>query len=82
MVDEELVRKDAETNAAFGLLGTLTKIDILMFVPYNTLAFKFIPPSVRPLTHALMSAIFNVAVSAVTLGYFDQWCASAMHLFS
>mmetsp|Transcript_15606 Transcript_15606/g.20342 ORF Transcript_15606/g.20342 Transcript_15606/m.20342 type:complete len:269 (+) Transcript_15606:70-876(+) len=62
--------------------ATLTKIEILMFVPYNTLAFKFIPPTVRPLTHALMSATFNVAVSAVTLGYFDQWCASARHLFS
>jgi hypothetical protein len=61
---------------------TLQKLELLMFVPYNTIAFKFIPPSVRPLTHAAISATFNIAVSAVTLGYFDQWCANARHLFS
>ncbi len=60
---------------------TLTKLEILMFIPYNTLAFKFVPPSVRPLTHAAISATFNVAVSAVTLGYFNKWCENAMHLF-
>ena len=59
---------------------TLTKLELLMFIPYNTLAFKFVPPSVRPLTHAAVSATFNVAVSAVTLGYFDKWCENAMHL--
>lgn len=61
---------------------TLTKLEILMFIPYNTLAFKFVPPSVRPLTHAAISATFNIAVSAVTLGYFHKWCDSAMQLFS
>ena len=50
-------------------------------VPYNTIAFKFVPPQVRPLTHATVSATFNVAVSAVTLGYFDTWCDRAVHLF-
>ena len=50
---------------------------ICMFIPYNTLAFKFVPPRVRPLTHAMVSATFNVAVSAVTLGYFDVWCERA-----
>ena len=60
---------------------TLTKLEILMFIPYNTLAFKFVPPPVRPLTHAAISATFNVAVSAVTLGYFNKWCENAMHLF-
>ena len=59
---------------------TLTKLEICMFIPYNTLAFQFVPPSIRPLTHATISATFNVAVSAVTLGYFDTWVerASAM----
>jgi len=61
---------------------TLTKLEILMFIPYNTLAFKFVPPSVRPLTHAAISATFNVAVSAVTLGYFNKWCENGMHLIS
>ena len=59
---------------------TLTKLEICMFIPYNTLAFKLVPPAVRPLTHAMVSATFNVAVSAVTLGYFDAWCARAAHL--
>lgn len=61
---------------------TLTKLEVAMFIPYNTLAFKFVPESVRPLTHASISATFNVAVSAVTLGYFDKWCQAAMDLFS
>jgi len=51
----------------------LTKLEIGMFIPYNTLAFQFIPPNIRPLTHAAVSATFNVAVSAVTLGYMDAW---------
>ena len=59
---------------------TLTKLEIAMFIPYNTLAFKFVPPQVRPLTHAAISATFNIAVSAVTLGYFDTWCDRAMHM--
>jgi len=45
---------------------TLTKLEVAMFIPYNTLAFKFVPPHVRPLTHATISATFNVAVSAIT----------------
>jgi len=53
---------------------TLTKLEVLMFIPYNTLAFKYIPPQVRPLTSATVSALFNVAISAVTLGYFNVWC--------
>ena len=60
---------------------TLTKLEVAMFIPYNTLAFKFVPPQVRPLTHAMISATFNVAVSAVTLGYFDEWCERAAHAF-
>ena len=59
---------------------TLTKLEVSMFIPYNTVAFKFVPPTVRPLTHAMISATFNVAVSAVTLGYFDEWCERAGHL--
>lgn len=63
---------------------TLTKLEIAMFIPYNTVAFKYVPPRVRPLTHAIISATFNVAVSAVTLGYFDAWCervVQAVHVF-
>lgn len=52
----------------------LTKLELCMFVPYNAIAFKFVPPRVRPLTHAMVSATFNVAVSAITLGYWDVWC--------
>jgi hypothetical protein len=59
---------------------TLTKLEVCMFIPYNTLAFSFVPPQIRPLTHAMVSATFNVAVSAVTLGYFDAWVDHAMHL--
>ena len=51
-----------------------------MFIPYNTLAFSFVPPRVRPLTHAMVSATFNVAVSAVTLGYWDAWVRGAAQL--
>jgi hypothetical protein len=61
---------------------TLTKLEVMMFIPYNTLAFKFVPPSIRPLTHASISATFNVAVSAITLGIFGTWCDYAMHLFT
>jgi len=56
---------------------TLTKLEVAMFIPYNLLAFRHVPPQVRPLTHAMISATFNVAVSAVTLGYFDEWCSRA-----
>ena len=55
---------------------TLTKLEVCMFIPYNTLAFSFVPPRVRPLTHAMVSATFNVAVSAVTLGYCTPGCAA------
>lgn len=59
---------------------TLTKLEVAMFIPYNTIAFKFVPPRVRPLTHAMVSATFNVAVSGVTLGYFDAWVERAMSI--
>jgi len=61
---------------------TLTKLEVAMFIPYNTLAFKFVPPQVRPLTHATISATFNVAVSAITLGYFDSWCERVISTIS
>eukprot|EP00978_Attheya_sp_CCMP212_P006754 scaffold15648_cov53-Attheya_sp.AAC.1 len=60
---------------------TLTKLEVMMFIPYNTLAFTFVPPSIRPLTHATISATFNIAVSAVTLGCFGTWCDNAMSVF-
>lgn len=59
---------------------TLTKIECVMFLPYHLLAFNLIPPQLRPLTQAGMSATFNVMVSAVTLGFFDTWINHAQHL--
>jgi len=59
----------------------LTKLEIFMFIPYNAVAFRIIPQNIRPLTHAAVSATFNVAVSAVTLGYFDAWCERATSTF-
>ena len=56
---------------------TLTKLEVCMFIPYNTLAFSFVPPRVRPLTHAMVSATVNLAVSAGTLGYWDAWVRGA-----
>lgn len=60
---------------------TLTKLELCMFVPYNLIAFRAIPVRVRPLTHAMVSATFGVAVSAITLGYFDAWCEGAATFF-
>jgi hypothetical protein len=77
-VDPEVIFQGWSTEEFF----TLTKLEILMFIPYNTLAFKFVPPSIRPLTHASISATFNIAVSAITLGYFNVWCERAMSTFS
>jgi hypothetical protein len=54
--------------------------EFITLTKYNTLAFSFVPPRVRPLTHAMVSATFNVAVSAVTLGYWDAWVRGAAHL--
>ena len=48
--------------------------DIVVKDRGDAIAFKFVPPRVRPLTHAMVSATFNVAVSAITLGYWDVWC--------
>lgn len=60
---------------------TLTKIECLMFLPYHSLAFKVVPPQLRPLTQAGMAGTFNVAVSAVTLGYFNVWCERVLNNF-
>lgn len=49
----------------------LMLIELGMFVPYNLLAFRVVPPRIRPLTAALLSATFTVLVSALTLGYGD-----------
>jgi hypothetical protein len=68
------------SNWSWDEFVTLMKLEVLMFIPYNTIAFKYISPSIRPLTHASVSATFNVAVSAVTLGYFDIWCERALNV--
>jgi len=57
------------TNAKF---ITLTKVECLMFLPYHLLAFNLVPSQLRPLTQAGMAGIFNIIVSAVTLGYFTM----------
>ena len=46
----------------------------------NTFAFKMVPPRVRPLTAALLSATFTIAVSAITLGYVPGIPAAALPL--
>jgi len=60
---------------------TLTKVECLMFLPYHSLAYNFVPPQLRPLTQAGMAGTFNVIVSAVTLGFFDIWCDRTVCFF-
>ena len=55
----------------------LMALEFAMFVPYNGVAFKYVPPRIRPLTATLLSATFTIAVSAITLGYFDDVCSRA-----
>mmetsp|Transcript_14117 Transcript_14117/g.20855 ORF Transcript_14117/g.20855 Transcript_14117/m.20855 type:complete len:242 (-) Transcript_14117:2284-3009(-) len=57
----------------FSKFLTLTKVECIMFLPYHTVAFKLVHPNWRPLAQALMSGIFSIIVSAVTLGYHNVW---------
>lgn len=54
-----------------GGFAHLMGLELGMFVPYNLLAFRVVPPRVRPLTAALLSATFSICVAALTLGYGD-----------
>ena len=60
----------------------LMALEFAMFVPYNGVAFKYVPPRIRPLTATLLSATFTIAVSAITLGYFDDLCSRATSLLA
>eukprot|EP00548_Thalassiothrix_antarctica_P009249 CAMPEP_0194156766 /NCGR_PEP_ID=MMETSP0152-20130528/69471_1 /TAXON_ID=1049557 /ORGANISM="Thalassiothrix antarctica, Strain L6-D1" /LENGTH=169 /DNA_ID=CAMNT_0038864675 /DNA_START=241 /DNA_END=753 /DNA_ORIENTATION=+ len=61
---------------------TLTKIECIMFLPYHSLAFKLIHPQWRPIAQAIMAGLFSVAVSAVTLGYFNIWIDLFLDFFA
>mmetsp|Transcript_38266 Transcript_38266/g.38647 ORF Transcript_38266/g.38647 Transcript_38266/m.38647 type:complete len:334 (-) Transcript_38266:154-1155(-) len=61
---------------------TLTKVECLIFAPYHSIAFNFVPPQVRPLTQAGIAGVFNIIVSAVTLGYFNIWVDRALNFSS
>ena len=47
----------------------LMLVELVMFAPYNLLAFRMIPQRIRPLTAAALGATFSIVVSAATLQY-------------
>jgi len=61
---------------------TLTKIECIMFLPYHSLAFKMISLQWRPVFQAGMAGVFSIAVSAVTLGYFNIWWDILLDFFA
>ena len=44
-------------------------IELCTFAPYNLFAFRLVPPRMRPLSAAAVSASCTVALSGVTLGF-------------
>jgi hypothetical protein len=44
-------------------------VELCTFAPYNLCAFRLVPPRLRPLSAATVSATCAVALSGVTLGY-------------
>ena len=44
-------------------------LEALTFGPYNLCAFKMVPPRLRPLSAATVSAACTIALSGVTLGF-------------
>ena len=44
-------------------------LELVTFTPYNLCAFKLVPPNLRPLTSAGLSAASTVVISGVTLGF-------------
>ena len=43
------------------------------FSPYNLFAFRVVPPALRPLTSAMLSATCTIVMSGLTLGYGVSW---------
>jgi len=43
-------------------------VEALTFLPYNLLAFRVVPPRLRPLSAAMVSATCTIFLSGVTLG--------------
>jgi hypothetical protein len=48
---------------------TVMLVELCTFAPYNLCAFRLVPPRLRPLSAATVSATCAVALSGVTLGY-------------
>ena len=48
---------------------SLMRLEACTFVPYNLLAFRLVPLSLRPLGAASISAICTIVLSGITLGY-------------
>ena len=44
-------------------------VELCTFAPYNLCAFKLVPPRLRPLSAATVSATCAIAMSGVTLGF-------------
>lgn len=44
-------------------------LEFCTFGPYNLIAFQLVPPQIRPLTAAAVSATCTVGLSAITLGH-------------
>jgi len=44
-------------------------LEALTFAPYNLLQFRLIPPPVRPLASASLSAACTIVISSLTLGF-------------
>jgi len=45
------------------------RLEALTFAPYNLLQFRLIPPSLRPLASAALSAGCTIVISGLTLGF-------------
>uniref|UniRef100_A0A7S2ING3 Uncharacterized protein n=1 Tax=Haptolina brevifila TaxID=156173 RepID=A0A7S2ING3_9EUKA len=48
---------------------SLMRLEACTFVPYNLFAFRVVPPQLRPLGSASLSAVSTIVVSSITLGF-------------
>ena len=44
-------------------------LEAITFSPYNLFAFRVVPPRLRPLTSAMLSATCTIVISGLTLGF-------------
>ena len=44
-------------------------LELCTFAPYNLVAFQMVPPKLRPLSAAAVSAFCTIALSSITLGF-------------